>query len=219
MLEACQRSGVRLAIGHEWRWMDLHVKARSLIAEGAIGEPWFAYVSVDPGGLMNRGTHQINYTLYVLGDPKVKWVLANVQRETDRYERGWPAEDLAGAMVGLDNGVRIAIDSEVRPSVNDDESAQIVGGKRRAHPLAVRLHAGPLRPQGPAETRTGISGFSRQVRIELPNSLRTRLPTSPDGRAEKSRLTEVTPTSRFKLKRSLWGFTNRPVPTRWCDCR
>ena len=128
MLEACQRNGVRLAIGHEWRWMDLHVKARSLIAEGAIGEPLFAYVSVDPGGLMNRGTHQINYTLYVLGDPKVKWVLANVQRETDRYERGWPAEDLAGAMVGLDNGVRIAIDSEVRPSVNDDESAQIVVG-------------------------------------------------------------------------------------------
>ena len=128
MLEACRRNGVRLAIGHEWRWMDLHVKARSLIAEGAIGEPLFAYVSVDPGGLMNRGTHQISYTLYVLGDPKVRWVLANVQRETDRYERGWPAEDLAGAMVGLENGVRMAIDSDVRPSVMDDESAQIVAG-------------------------------------------------------------------------------------------
>ena len=128
MLEACNQNGVRLAIGHEWRWMDLHVKARSLIAEGAIGEPRFAYVSVDPGGLMNRGTHQINYTLYVLGDPEVRWVLANVQRETDRYERGWPAEDLAGAMVGLDNGVRIAVDSDVRPSVDDDESAQIVVG-------------------------------------------------------------------------------------------
>ncbi|MCY4108384.1 MAG: Gfo/Idh/MocA family oxidoreductase [Chloroflexi bacterium] len=128
MLDACNQNGVRLAIGHEWRWMDLHVKARSLIAEGAIGEPRFAYVSVDPGGLMNRGTHQINYTLYVLGDPKVEWVLANVQRETDRYERGWPAEDLAGAMIGLDNGVRIAVDSDVRPSVDDDESAQIVVG-------------------------------------------------------------------------------------------
>ena len=128
MLEACIRNGVRLAIGHEWRWMDIHVKARSLIADGAIGEPLFAYVSVDPGGLMNRGTHQINYTLYVLGDPKVRWVLANVQRETDRYERGWPAEDLAGAMVGLENGVRMAVDSDVRPSAIDDDSAQIVVG-------------------------------------------------------------------------------------------
>ena len=32
-------TAVRLAIGHEWRWMDIHVKARSLIADGAIGEP------------------------------------------------------------------------------------------------------------------------------------------------------------------------------------
>ena len=113
MLAACDRHGVKLAIGHMLRWYSVHEQARALLARGAIGTPLLATVSLEEGGLMNNGTHLLNYMQYVLGDPDLDWVLANVQRQTDRYERGWPAEELSAGIASFRNGVRLSFEGDI----------------------------------------------------------------------------------------------------------
>ena len=173
MLEACKRNDVRLAIGHEWRWMDLHVKARSLIAEAAIGEPFFAYIGVDPGGLMNRDTHQINYTLFVLGDPKAKWVLANVQRETDRYERGTICEDLCMGIASVGDGTRIAIDCDIRHVGPLQDRSFMIAGENGMISIEPRPAQGVA-----AHSLTVVSSTGKSFEVGPRRSARRLTPTS-----------------------------------------
>ena len=129
MLAACQRNGVKLAIGHQGRWMPRHEKVRQLIADGAIGQvlTGFAGPPKPDAGLMNIATHQMNYWQYMLGDPTPLWVLANVQRQTDRYERGWPAEDLAGLLVEFEGGIRLSMESDTPPEGLERDLRVITG--------------------------------------------------------------------------------------------
>ena len=170
MVAACDASGVKLAIGHLQRWRQVYEQARALVAEGAIGTPLLANVRVGEGGLMNNGTHLINYMLYVLGDPQPEWVIANVQRESDRYERGWPAEELSGALVGLEGGVRMSVESDIP---GEPRPWQIITGTAGAMiwpyifeeaPFALRLLRGDGRMEetpGPTETIEEL--FRRQI--------------------------------------------------------
>jgi len=41
---------------------------------------------------------------YVLGDPEAQWVIGNVERKTDRYERNTRIEDRSAGIVQFDNG-------------------------------------------------------------------------------------------------------------------
>ena len=128
MLAACDLNGVKLAIGHMMRWYTVHEQARKLVADGAIGTPLTATVSLEEGGLMNNGTHVLNYTQYVLGDPDLEWVIGNVQRRTDRYERGWPAEELSGGLASFAGGVRVAFEGDIPPNPRHDWNVQTVTG-------------------------------------------------------------------------------------------
>ena len=121
MLAACKENGVKLAVGHQGRWMPRHERIRELLADGAIGELLTVHLAPPKlnAGLMNIGTHTLSYLTYMLGDPKPRWVLANVQRQTDRYERSWPAEDLAGAVIEFDGGVRVSFESDTPPEGMD----------------------------------------------------------------------------------------------------
>ena len=128
MLAACERNAVKLAIGHMMRWYAVHEQARALIADGAIGTPLTATASMESGGLMNNGTHTLSYTQFVLGDPKPEWVIANVQRESDSYERGWPTEELSGALISFAGGVRVSFEGDIPPDPRYDWKLQTVTG-------------------------------------------------------------------------------------------
>lgn len=129
MLAACARNDVKLAIGHQGRWMPRHETVRQLIADGAIGQVITAFAGPPKpnAGLMNIATHQLNYWQYMLGDPTPLWVLANVQRQTDRYERGWPAEDLAGLLVEFEGGIRLSMESDTPPEGLERDLRVITG--------------------------------------------------------------------------------------------
>lgn len=115
MLAACDLAGVKLAIGHQGRQLPPFERARELVAEGAIGKPLVASVNVQEGGMLNQGSHLIDRALYVLGDPEPQWVIGQVQRETDRYERGDVCEDLAMGTACLAGGTRLVYDSDIGP--------------------------------------------------------------------------------------------------------
>ncbi|MBM3265636.1 MAG: Gfo/Idh/MocA family oxidoreductase [candidate division Zixibacteria bacterium] len=120
MLEACERHGVKLAIGHQRRFDTQNVEARRLIADGAIGQPG-AMLRRDGEGLLNRGTHEIDEMRYVVGDPMPLWVIGQVSRKTDRWERRVRCEDRCAAIVCFEGGIRGTYESDLpEPGLRGD---------------------------------------------------------------------------------------------------
>ncbi len=112
MIAACDRAGAKLVVGHQRRFDARNSEARRLVQEGLIGEPR-AVLARDGLGLLNRGTHEFDETLYLLGDPQPVWVIGQCSRKTDKWERRVRCEDLCIALIVCDNGVRITYESDL----------------------------------------------------------------------------------------------------------
>ncbi|MGQ9609908.1 MAG: Gfo/Idh/MocA family protein [bacterium] len=112
MLDACNKKGIKLVIGHQRRFSAVNTEARKLIQEGAIGQPQ-AMLRRDGAGLLNRGTHEIDEMMYILGDPKPLWVIGQVSRETDRWERRVRCEDLCMGLICFEGGIRGVYESDL----------------------------------------------------------------------------------------------------------
>ena len=103
MIIAARRNEVKLAIAHQRRFNPAWNRARELILEGAIGEP--RQVTARGGqGLLNDCSHLLDMMRYVMGDPDAEWVLGNVERKTERYERDIRIEDRSGGIIQFSNG-------------------------------------------------------------------------------------------------------------------
>ena len=64
-------------------------------------------------GLLNCGTHAIDGSRFVLGDPQALWVMGAVERDTDRYERDTPIEDSCMALVQMEGNLQLFIQSDL----------------------------------------------------------------------------------------------------------
>ncbi len=112
MVDACVASGTKLVISHQRRFTPGWEKARALVQEKAIGD----VVRVDnkvAEGLTNWGTHTIDGSRFVLGDPQAEWVMGAVERYTDRYERNTAIEDSCMGLVQFAGGVQLFIQSDL----------------------------------------------------------------------------------------------------------
>ena len=127
MLAACDRAGTKLAVGHHTRYVPAVATARQLIAAGAIGQPTLLRVHSE-GGLLNNGSHRVDTLRYLMGDAAGEWVLGQVERRTDRYERGEPIEDLCGAIIAFSNGARAVLESDT-PRAEGSYDTLIVGSE------------------------------------------------------------------------------------------
>ncbi len=118
---ACDATGTKLVIGHMRRQLSPFKRARELIAEGAIGRPTVCTVGVHGDGLLNQASHVVDLVRFMLGDPAVEWVVGQVQRETDRYERGLPIEDLCMGVIAFEGGTRLTLDVDLgaNPTLGD----------------------------------------------------------------------------------------------------
>lgn len=132
MLEAAAESGTKIAIGHQGRFRPVNVKARELILAGAIGQPTAAFRR-DGDGLLNNGTHAIDGVRFILGDPKAEWVVGQVSRHTDKWERRVRIEDSCMGLVCFEGGTRFVIESDLPqpappgPSVYGTEGSIRIG--------------------------------------------------------------------------------------------
>jgi len=114
MLIACRRNNVKLAIGHQRRFYSGWIAARDLIREGAIGKPTRLW-SVVLDGLLNWGTHTIDCMRFLLDEPKTEWVMGNVERKTDRYERAIRIEDKCAGIIGFEGGIQAVVENDMTP--------------------------------------------------------------------------------------------------------
>ncbi len=123
---ACHRNDVKLIVGHQRRFLPAYTLARDLIAQGAIGDVQLIQ-SYGAEGLPNYCSHQTDMFRYLLGDDECEWVMGNVERKTDRYERGTRIEDCAIALFQFRCGARAMILCEVTPVVY--QGAHIYGSE------------------------------------------------------------------------------------------
>jgi UDP-N-acetyl-2-amino-2-deoxyglucuronate dehydrogenase len=120
MLDACDKKGIKLIIGHQRRFSAVNTEARKLIQEGAIGNPQ-TMLRRDGLGLLNRGTHEIDEMRYILGDPEALWVIGQVSRETDKWERRVRCEDVCMGLICFEGGIRGIYESDLpEPGLRGD---------------------------------------------------------------------------------------------------
>jgi predicted dehydrogenase len=137
MIEACEKSGTKLTVEHVRRYNPVNVEARRLIMSGAIGQP-IAVISRVSDGLLNWGTHIIDQARFLLGDPETEWVIGQVERKTDRYERAIPIEDLCMGLVCFSNGARLVIECDL-PGPIGSGVPLVYGSEGMITPLDDRL--------------------------------------------------------------------------------
>ena len=114
MLIACQRNQVKLAIGHQRRFFSGWIAARDLIRQGAIGQPQRLW-SVVLDGVPNWGTHTTDLMRFLLDEPVTEWVMGNVERKTDRYERAIRIEDKCAGIIGFEGGIQAVVENDMTP--------------------------------------------------------------------------------------------------------
>ena len=112
MVDGCTENGTKLVISHQRRFTPGWEKARALVEEGAIGEPLFVTNKVAEG-LTNWGTHSIDGSRFVVGDPVAEWVMGSVERRTDRFERDTLVEDACMGLVHFAGGLQLFIQSDL----------------------------------------------------------------------------------------------------------
>ncbi|MCZ6677783.1 MAG: Gfo/Idh/MocA family oxidoreductase [Candidatus Poribacteria bacterium] len=135
MIDACEKNGVKLAIGHQGRFNPNSNEIRRLVADGAIGQPTMVYHRAKPNaGLLNTGTHAIDGWRYILSDPETLWVVGQTSRTTDRWERRSRCEDLCMGLVCFEGGTRGVYEGDLpepkapMPTIYGTEGQIKVGG-------------------------------------------------------------------------------------------
>jgi len=104
MIIAAKRNNVKLAIGHQRRFNAAWNEGKRLVSEGVIGKVRLIFCSRTNQGLLNDGSHNVDFMRYLLGDPQILWVMGNIQRKTDRYERNVRIEECGEGVICFENG-------------------------------------------------------------------------------------------------------------------
>lgn len=112
MMIACERNGTKLAIGHQRRFYSSWTEARRLVQEGEIGRPVRLW-SATRAGMMNTGTHCIDFQQYVLNNQPARWVMGAVERHTDKHIFGHRVEDRCVGIIGYGDDLEGVIENEM----------------------------------------------------------------------------------------------------------
>ena len=129
MITACDRAGTRLVVGHQRRFSAGWEKGRLLMAEGAIGKP--VRVDCNSGdGLLNCGTHVIDGSRFILGDPPAEWVMGAVERTSNRFERDTPIEDACMGLIHMKGGEQVFVQSDLKKEGRRPGGFSVLGSER-----------------------------------------------------------------------------------------
>ncbi len=123
IVDAANRAGVTLLVGHMWRYRDEVVAMRNRISAGGIGRVvrtrgygvhagwgpsgWFVDPKLAGGGaLIDMGIHAIDTARYLLGDPTAERVSASIGTAYGDYD----VDDDGVVTIDWSNGVRSVVE-------------------------------------------------------------------------------------------------------------
>lgn len=143
MIEACKKAGVLLMYAEELLFAPKYVRVKTLIDEGAIGEPflakqseehpgphmpWFWDVNRSGGGVMlDMGCHSIEYTRWILGKPQVKSVTAFMG--TFVHQDRTQGEDHSYAIIEYEGGKIAMVENSWAKGGGVDDRCEVYGKK------------------------------------------------------------------------------------------
>ncbi|MEW6750798.1 MAG: Gfo/Idh/MocA family oxidoreductase [Candidatus Latescibacterota bacterium] len=127
MLIAARRNEVKLAVAHQRRFNAAWMEARRLVLAGAVGRP-LHLIAKGGQGLLNDCSHYLDMMRYVMGDPAASWVMGNVERQTDRYERDVRIEDRSFGLIQFANGAQGLMEQELGQRNHDGRTYHGQGG-------------------------------------------------------------------------------------------
>ncbi len=111
MIDTCKCNGVRLAINHPMRFMEIYSLPRQMLASAAYGGVASVHVTAGNFGLAMNATHYIEMFRY-LTDESPATVQAWFSAETVANPRGLEFEDRAGCLrIVTKSGHRLTIDA------------------------------------------------------------------------------------------------------------
>lgn len=111
MIASCQRSGTRLAVNHQMRFMEQYTEARRCTSDPAFGGLSSVTVLAGNFGLAMNGTHYFEMFRYVTGEASVE-VTAWFSPERVANPRGLQFEDRAGCVRSVTaQGTRFYLDA------------------------------------------------------------------------------------------------------------
>jgi len=107
MIDACEKAGTMLIVGHQRRYMSQYVAAYRALHEGVIGR----LVSMESHGhhhssLMVDGTHTIDLLRWYAEEKPISWVMGQVDFGEGREAWGTPVENAALLMLGFEDELR-----------------------------------------------------------------------------------------------------------------
>ncbi|MBX7207589.1 MAG: DegT/DnrJ/EryC1/StrS family aminotransferase [Verrucomicrobiaceae bacterium] len=107
MVSLCAAKNVKLAIGHQYRWCPWYIRARELVAAGALGELRGVRGHIR-GVMADNGPHLFDAVRFILGDPRAVEASCRCAREQGGFRQGMPAEESAEGEIVFDGGQRFA---------------------------------------------------------------------------------------------------------------
>ena len=104
MRAVCDRYGVHLAGGHQYRFHPHFGRAAALVTGGRLGriERLEGYIT---GAMIDNGPHLMDAVQFVMGDPEPVWIECACRRTGHRLYQNIPVEDAASGTVMLEGGV------------------------------------------------------------------------------------------------------------------
>ena len=117
MLEACEATGTKLVIGHQHRFDPQTVNAIELLKGNAIGTLQSIFGYCNSKDLLTNGTHVVDLIRYFVDDSRVRWVMGQIDRPSDKVDFGHRVEHNAVGHWQFENGVHaILAQGELAPS-------------------------------------------------------------------------------------------------------
>jgi myo-inositol 2-dehydrogenase / D-chiro-inositol 1-dehydrogenase len=143
MIDACKKAGVLLMYAENLLFAPKYVRVKTLIDEGAIGEPflakqfeghsgphmpWFWDINRSGGGVMlDMGCHSIEFTRWILGKPEVKSVTAFMGTYIHRERT--QGEDHSYAVIEYDGDKIAMVEDSWAKGGGVDDHCEVFGKK------------------------------------------------------------------------------------------
>lgn len=171
MQAVCDRHGVKLAGGHQYRFQPTFVAAAEAIRSGRLGAIRRMTACIR-GSLANNGPHLIDTVRFVLGDPAALRVHCVCRREQGGFNRAIPAEEASTGAIEFANGVRCELATGADAPAYFQVIVEGEKGTLEATPLELKATgiAAP-RVTGPDVRQAQFGQFIRWVKGHQPTYL------------------------------------------------
>ena len=102
--DLCARSGIKAVVSHQQKYLTSMQKLKSTVAAGDIGGVHTIHATCVPW-LSQLGTHYMDYTLWINGGARARWVVGHVHGKT-KLADSHPSADYVLGEILVENGVR-----------------------------------------------------------------------------------------------------------------